>query len=91
MGSSQQRLLQQQQQKQGPAAGRNQAVGNTRNARLRCRWFLVGRFVLSVLQARRGWASLGRRLQVFKGLVDHLERKQGTLQHKLAKAKLQGN
>jgi hypothetical protein len=51
-------------------------------ARLRCRWMLVGRFVLSMLRARKAWSALGQRLNLYAGMFQHLERKKGVLLHK---------
>lgn len=57
-----------------------QAVG----AHWRCRWFLTARFVIQILRARKAWAALGQRLNLFTGALQHLERKKGVLQHKVA-------
>ena len=57
-----------------------------RQERFRCLWFLVGRFVLLILRARKGWSALGQRLQGYTSLVQHLERRRGVLLHKVTPA-----
>ena len=63
-----------------PPTTRQQNLG----AHLRCRWFLAARFVIQILRARKAWAALGQRLNLFTSMTQHLERKKGVLQYKVA-------